>query len=225
MPQFLVRYETKQGIKGGTQVIFAYNQEHVGDTLLVILEDDRGMEQQVVRQGNIAKVTTEDGRIIGWNFFSVSEKMTLTGNGQVFLTDEEVGILNNWLQAEGFNEQLVADHATKFVVGLVKECDPHEDSDHLSITQIEVDNGETLQIVCGAPNIRKGLKVVVAKPGAMMPDGLLIWPGELRGVESFGMVCSAKELALPDAPKKRGILELPQDAEVGQAFAVGQTRS
>ena len=67
---------------------------------------------------------------------------------------------------------------------------------HLSVTEIKVDNGEVLQIVCGAANIRKGLKVVVAKPGAMMPDGLLIWPGELRGVESFGMVCSAKELNL-----------------------------
>ena len=55
-----------------------------------------------------------------------------------------------------------------------------------------------------------------------MPDGLLIWPGELRGVESFGMVCSAKELHLKDAPKKRGILELPQDAVVGEAFPVGQ---
>ena len=75
-----------------------------------------------------------------------------------------------------------------------------------------------LQIVCGAPNIRKGLKVVVAKPGAMMPDGLLIWPGELRGVASAGMICSAKELQLTNAPKKRGILELPQDAETGSAF-------
>ena len=53
----------------------------------------------------------------------------------------------------------------------------HPDSDHLSITQTEVDNGEILQIVCGAPNIKAGQKVVVAKPGAMMPDGLMIWPG------------------------------------------------
>ena len=104
----------------------------------------------------------------------------------------------------------------------MKTCVPHEDSDHLSVTEIEVDNGEVLQIVCGAANIRKGLKVVVAKPGAMMPDGLLIWPGELRGVESFGMVCSAKELNLANAPMKRGILELPQDAVVGSAFAIGQ---
>ena len=89
-------------------------------------------------------------------------------------------------------------------------------------TQTEVDNGEILQIVCGAPNIKAGQKVVVAKPGAMMPDGLMIWPGVLRGEESFGMICSAKELRLPNAPAKKGILELPFDAEVGSAFAVGE---
>ena len=64
--------------------------------------------------------------------------------------------------------------------------------------------------------------VIIYRLLKLMPDGLLIWPGELRGVESFGMVCSAKELHLKDAPKKRGILELPQDAVVGEAFPVGQ---
>lgn len=203
-------------------MIFAYNKEHVSDTLLTILEDDKGMEQQTERKGDIAKLTTEDGRIIGWNFFNVSEKLTIDERGQVYLTDDQVAVLNTWLQEEGFTEQLTPDHEPKFVVGFVKECVPHEDSDHLSITKIEIDNNKELQIVCGAPNIRQGLKVVVAKPGAMMPDGLLIWPGELRGVESFGMVCSAKELHLKDAPKKRGILELPQDAVVGEAFTVGK---
>ena len=82
----------------------------------------------------------------------------------------------------------------------MKSCVEHPDSDHLSITETEVGDGEVLQIVCGAANIRKGLKVVVAKPGAMMPDGLMIWPGTLRGVESFGMICSAKELHLEGAP-------------------------
>ena len=148
--------------------------------------------------------------------------MTIEGVGQVQLTDEQFAQLNELVQKAGFKDVLEKDNTPKFVVGLVKTCVPHEDSDHLSVTEIEVDNGEVLQIVCGAANIRKGLKVVVAKPGAMMPDGLLIWPGELRGVESFGMVCSAKELNLANAPMKRGILELPQDAVVGSAFAIGQ---
>lgn len=170
----------------------------------------------------MARLETEDGRVIGWNFFAISEELTIEGSGQVTLTDDQVKKLNDLMKAAGFTEELVPDHEPKFVVGLVKSCEPHEDSDHLSITEIEVDNGNTLQIVCGAPNIRKGLKVVVAKPGAMMPDGMLIWPGELRGVKSYGMVCSAKELQLPNAPMKRGILELPMDAQVGEAFEIGK---
>lgn len=203
-------------------MIFAYNPKHVSDTLMVITADDKSMKQATERKGNIARLTTEDGRVIGWNFFDISNEMTIEGVGQVQLTDEQFAQLNELVQKAGFEDVLEKDNTPKFVVGLVKTCVPHEDSDHLSVTEIEVDNGEVLQIVCGAANIRKGLKVVVAKPGAMMPDGLLIWPGELRGVESFGMVCSAKELNLANAPMKRGILELPQDALVGSAFAIGQ---
>ena len=203
-------------------MIFAYNPKYVSDTLMVITADDKSMKQATERKGNIARLTTEDGRVIGWNFFDISNEMTIEGVGQVQLTDEQFAQLNELVQKAGFEDVLEKDNTPKFVVGLVKTCVPHEDSDHLSVTEIEVDNGEVLQIVCGAANIRKGLKVVVAKPGAMMPDGLLIWPGELRGVESFGMVCSAKELNLANAPMKRGILELPQDAVVGSAFAIGQ---
>lgn len=203
-------------------MIFAYNPKHVSDTLMVITADDKSMKQATERKGNVARLTTEDGRVIGWNFFDISNEMTIEGVGQVQLTDEQFARLNELVQKAGFEDVLEKDNTPKFVVGLVKTCVPHEDSDHLSVTEIEVDNGEVLQIVCGAANIRKGLKVVVAKPGAMMPDGLLIWPGELRGVESFGMVCSAKELNLANAPMKRGILELPQDAVVGSAFAIGQ---
>ena len=58
--------------------------------------------------------------------------------------------------------------------------------------------------MCGAPNIEAGQKVVVAKPGAMMPDGMMIWPGTLRGVESFGMICSAKRIAVAKCSRKEG---------------------
>lgn len=203
-------------------MIFSYNPKYVGDTLLVIIEDDRGLEQTVERKGNVARIQTEDGCVVGWNFFHISKELSIEGNGQVWLSDEQVATLNQLMTTAGFEEQLTPDHEPKFVVGFVKTCEPHADSDHLSVTEIEVDSGQTLQIVCGAPNIRKGLKVVVAKPGAMMPDGLLIWPGELRGVASYGMVCSAKELQLSNAPMKRGILELGNDAVVGEAFTVGK---
>ena len=94
----------------------------------------------------------------------------------------------------------------------------HPDSDHLNICQVAVGLDKTVQIVAGAPNAREGLKTIVALPGAMMPDGSLIFPGALRGEKSFGMMCSPRELHLPNAPQKRGIIELQDTEEVGTPF-------
>jgi tRNA-binding protein len=205
-------------------MIFAYNKEHVGDVLMIIVADDQGKENKVERQDNVARVSLidEPEQVVAWNIFQASELLgPIEGSGQVVLTDEQIVLVNEAIAKAGFKENISKDEQPKIVIGFVKSCKKHPDSDHLSITQTEVDNGEVLQIVCGAPNIKAGQKVVVAKPGAMMPDGLIIWPGVLRGVESFGMICSAKELRLPNAPAKKGILELPFDAEVGTAFQVG----
>ena len=76
---------------------------------------------------------------------------------------------------------------------------------------------KSVQIVAGAPNAAVGLKTIVALPGAMMPSGSLIFPGQLRGVDSFGIMCT-KKLALPNAPQKRGIIELDASTPVGEAF-------
>ncbi|WP_270660160.1 YtpR family tRNA-binding protein [Enterococcus thailandicus] len=199
-------------------MIFAYNKAHVGDTLMVVVADDKGTENTVERKWNVAQVKDASGQIVAWNFFHISDHLTIEGNGQVTINEEQLTELNRLIKEAGFTETLIADNEPKIVVGYVKTCVPHPDSDHLSITETEVDNGQVLQIVCGAPNIEAGQKVVVAKPGAMMPDGLMIWPGSLRGVESYGMICSARELHLPDAPTEKGILVLPEDAVVGEAF-------
>lgn len=201
-------------------MIVSYNPHGVGDTLLIAVKDSEGKEVTSERKGDVTCVTVkETGDVVAWNIFAASEKLSeLAGNGQIILSEKQIEELNKVVKEAGFSAEFVYDESPKFVVGFVKECRKHEDSDHLSITNIEVDNGEEIQIVCGAPNIAQGLKVVVAKVGAMMPDGMLIWPGELRGVKSFGMVCSARELRLPNAPEKKGILELPESAVVGSAF-------
>ena len=208
--------------QGGFLVIYSYNPKHVGDTLLVISADDRNLPLTYERKYNITQIKNSEGTIVGWNFFNLSEVLTLEETGQVYPTKEQIAILNQQLHLSGFTEELPEEEAPKFVVGYVKSCVPHPDSDHLSVTETEVDNGEVLQIVCGAANIRQGLKVVVAKPGAMMPDGLLIWPGVLRGVESYGMICSPAELHVPNETGKKGILELPEKAVVGTPFTPGK---
>lgn len=216
----MLRYE--RIIDGGKDVIFAYNKQNVGDTLMVIVKNDENKENKTERKGAVARIQTVDGETVAWNFFNVSDYLTIQGNGQVELSENDIEVLNGQLKTAGYEERLVADLSPKFVVGYVKKCVDHPDSDHLHITETEVDGGNTLQIVCGAVNIEAGQKVVVAKPGAMMPDGQIIWPGSLRGVESFGMICSAKELHLPNAPEKKGILVLAADAKTGEKFEVGK---
>ncbi|MDY4035206.1 YtpR family tRNA-binding protein [Streptococcus dysgalactiae] len=200
-------------------MIFAYNKEQVGDVLMVILQETTPMKRQVERRGKVARVLAEEnGKTLAWNIFEASSLVTLTGNGQVFLTDEDVATLNDELAKEGFSERLEPTAGPVFVVGQIVEMVAHPDSDHLNICQVAIGEDQTVQIVAGAPNAALGLKTIVALPGAMMPSGSLIFPGKLRGEESYGMMCSPRELALPNAPQKRGIIELDESAVVGEAF-------
>lgn len=108
--------------------------------------------------------------------------------------------------------------ATKLVIGEVLECEDHPDSDHLHVCKVNVGD-EILQIVCGAPNVRAGLKVIVALDGAILPGGT-IKKGVIRGQESNGMLCSMAELGLEHKflteKDVNGIHELPGDAPVGE---------
>lgn len=109
-------------------------------------------------------------------------------------------------------------NATKLVIGEVKECEMHPDSDHLHVCKVDIGT-EVLNIVCGAPNVRKGLKVIVALDGAVLPEKT-IKKGSIRGQESNGMLCSMLELGLEhkyvDEVDKTGIHELPLDAPIGE---------
>ncbi|MGT2833256.1 YtpR family tRNA-binding protein [Streptococcus halotolerans] len=202
-------------------MIYTYNKEHVGDVLMVIVKEDKGQQVAVERKGKLARVFLEDsGETVAWNIFEASSLVKIDGRGQVFLTDQDLAILNAELAKEGFSEKLIADNEPKFVVGQIVEMTAHPDSDHLNICQVQVAEDAIVQIVAGAPNAAVGLKTIVALPGAMMPSGSLIFPGKLRGEESFGMMCSPRELALPNAPQVRGIIELDDTAKVGEAFDV-----
>lgn len=111
---------------------------------------------------------------------------------------------------------------TNVVVGFVKTREKHPDADKLSVCTVDAGQGEELQIVCGAKNVAAGQKVPVALVGAELPGGLQIKRAKLRGVESMGMICSAKELGLNEKllPKEQqeGILELPEDAKIGASI-------
>ena len=103
------------------------------------------------------------------------------------------------------------------VVGHIQKITTHPNADKLNITEVLVDNNESLKIVCGASNIEVGQKVPVARIGAVLPNGLNIQPVNLRGQDSFGMICSATELGLNQ--ESYGILVLPANTKVGIPIA------
>ena len=128
------------------------------------------------------------------------------------IAEDMTGIGNEYDYAGKFVD------CTNLVVGEVLKCIPHPDSDHLHVCEVNVGN-EVLSIVCGAPNVREGLKVIVALNGAHLPGGE-IKKGKIRGVESNGMLCSIAELGLENKFLKEedraGICELPLDTPVGE---------
>ncbi len=195
-----------------------YNKEHVGDVLLVQLATESIVKTVVERAGDIAILKeAQTGEIKAFNLFNASSYVQTDAKGLVEVTPELVEQLEAAIEKNGANINLDVDFSPKFVVGYVETKDKHPNADKLSICSVNVGE-ETLQIVCGAPNVEAGQKVVVAKIGAVMPSGMLIKEGNLRGVESYGMLCSARELAIPNAPSEKGILVLPEDAIVGSAF-------
>lgn len=103
------------------------------------------------------------------------------------------------------------------LVGEVLSVEPHPDADKLTVCRVSLGDDSARRIVCGAPNVRPGMKAPVAPPGATLPDGTTIRKAKLRGVESEGMICSARELGLGD--DHSGILELGPDASTGSAVA------
>jgi phenylalanyl-tRNA synthetase beta chain len=111
-----------------------------------------------------------------------------------------------------------ADKFNDFVVGYVESCEKHPDADRLSVCKINDGSLDPVQVICGAPNIRAGLKIAFAKPGAVIPiTNEILKKGKIRGLESLGMVCSSKELCMGD--DQTGIMELDTDLPAGTSLA------
>ncbi|GEK28554.1 YtpR family tRNA-binding protein [Furfurilactobacillus siliginis] len=201
-------------------LIASMNQQASPNVLVTILAPDVAT-QTVTIKDDVARVfDPATDKTLGFNFLQADAiDASLVTNGPVTLTEAQVTALNKHLTAVGFAPELLADNDAKFVVGYVESAEPHPDSDHLLVTKTRVDNDESLQIVSGSPNMQADIYVVVAKVGALMPDGGIIWPGELRGVSSNGMITSGRELHLQNAPQQKGALILPEDfAKVGTPF-------
>ncbi len=191
-----------------------YNNEHVGDVLFVTL---RKVDSPSYEYHDGLTIIKDGNEIIGLNIFKASKKLNLHEGVNIEPTEDIVHAINKILGEHG-EEHIDFDISPKFVVGKVLEKTKHPDADKLNVTKVDVGD-EVLQIVCGAPNVEADQLVVVAKVGAVMPDGLYIKPSKLRGVDSTGMICSKKELNLEDDGVK-GIYVLDDSYEVAQPFEV-----
>ena len=197
-----------------------YNKPGVGDVLLIQLTPEKTEKVITETKGDVTQVIdVKTNEVLAINIFEFSKYKVLDLQGNVPLTTEIVETIQQILEKNDVSFTLEVDLSPKFVVGHVDSLEQHPNADKLKVCQVNV--GESiLQIVCGAPNVEAGQKVVVAKVGAVMPSGMVIKDAELRGIASSGMLCSARELAIPDAPEVKGILILDEQKEVGSEFLV-----
>ena len=134
------------------------------------------------------------------------------------IEDQDVRELATKITKAGINiEGVYTKKIDNLVIGEVVECVDHPDSDHLHVCKVDI-GSEVLQIVCGAHNVRKGIKVIVAKVGAILPGDFEIKQSKIRGVESCGMICALFELGLEEKTEEnynKGIHELNDDAPIG----------
>ena len=136
-------------------------------------------------------------------------------------TEASVKEIVDTLNAIGLEVEGVEDPAVRlagFTVAKVLTAEKHPDADKLQVLTVDTGSGDPLQVVCGAPNARAGMKGVLGQPGAIVPsNGMELRKSAIRGVESNGMMCSVRELELGD--EHDGIIELPENAPVGHSFA------
>ena len=148
-------------------------------------------------------------------------KFSLTWLKDHLETDATLQDVVEKLTAIGHEVEGVEDPAEKlagFTVAKVLTAEKHPDADKLQVLTVDTGTGDPLQVVCGAPNARAGMKGVLGQPGAVVPsNGMELRKSAIRGVESNGMMCSVRELELGE--DHDGIIELPEDAQVGHSFA------
>ena len=114
----------------------------------------------------------------------------------VDIKNENINELTDKITKFGVNiEQVISNKIDNLVIGEIIKTEKHPDSDHLNVCEVNV-GSKTTQIVCGASNVRAGLKVIVAMPGAVLPGNFEIKKSTIRGVESNGMICALFELGL-----------------------------
>ncbi|MEG2511228.1 MAG: phenylalanine--tRNA ligase subunit beta [Bacilli bacterium] len=140
-------------------------------------------------------------------------------NDYIELDNDNIEELSSKITFAGINvESTINKNIDNLVVGKILSVKPHEDSDHLNVCMVDI-LSDTVQIVCGASNVKEGIKVIVALPGCVLPGNFIIKQSTIRGTQSYGMICALYELGLEeknDETYSKGICVLDKDAIVGE---------
>ncbi|MGL4951527.1 MAG: YtpR family tRNA-binding protein [Mycoplasma sp.] len=184
-----------------------YNKSNDNNSLIsLVVTTER--TKAIEKNGNYLFINENTQEIEGFNIFHVSHD-SLKNNGRIFPSKEIITLIEKTFEVKNIKFE------THFKIGEIIKCDPIENT-HLSNCLVDI-KSEQLNIVCGAKNARLGLKVVVATNNAYMPSGLIIRNSKLRGIDSFGMLCSQRELNITGF-NDEGIIELNNDYIVGDEF-------
>ncbi len=187
-----------------------YNQKLLDNTLIVVINNEEVINQD--KGKNFVVGYSKDNNVSFINIFNFNTYMKLN-DGYLKFDKKLCETINKITKIDLSNFIDEND----FVVGQIDVCEEIKGT-HLHRCMVNVSN-ETLQIVCGAKNVRKGIKVVVALDGAIMPYGKIIKPSQLLQTKSNGMICSKKELNLHSTKfNDEGIIELPSEYNLGDKF-------
>ena len=196
------------------KVALFYNKENVGDVLILKMNDEIPTS---LKKCNDIVALYKNESLIGYNFFNISSYTNELVNGINYNPSNElIELINDKIRENNLEEIEIIE--PNFRVGLVKECIDIEGT-HLHLCKVDIKD-EVLQIVCGAKNVKEGVLVVVAMIGTIMNDGTMINKGQLKGYDSYGMLCSKRELNIP-TEEVRGLYLLDEsEYKVGDKFKV-----
>lgn len=184
-----------------------YNKLDLKDTMIICINDKY---HNNVEQKKDAIILKHDNEIVGINIFNVSQYLKVK-DGYLYPTDEILNFINKITQIKLTND------SKNFQICEIIKCIEIKGT-HLRECTVKINDDNLLNIVCGANNAKEGLKTVVANVGTFMPNGTYIKKSSLQGKESFGMLCSYKELYLKEKKDVSGIIELPKTSCVGNEY-------
>lgn len=193
-----------------------YDYESIGDVLLIVF--DSNTIPNVIKRDNDVVSLYKDDKLIGINIFNISKIMKIKAKGYIPLVSDRVLEVINIILKNSNVAELPAQKDSGFRVAKIVDIEEHPDSEHLHICTVDIGEKEPLQIVCGAFNARKDLICVCATPYTFMPNGQSIIPNKLLGIDSYGMLCSGRELNLEGYEGKKGLLELDESYTLGSDF-------